>query len=65
MKGIFENLINTDIPIIIDWYSNSCGPCRLQSIILDDVKKSMGDKVKIYKLDTALWLKNEMYYLSL
>ena len=52
MKGKFEELINSEVPVIIDWYADWCGPCKTLSPILEEVKKAMGDKVKIYKLDT-------------
>lgn len=37
--------------VVVDFFANWCGPCRMMSPILEDVQKDMGEKVKIYKVD--------------
>ena len=37
--------------VVVDFFANWCGPCRIMSPILEDVQKDMGEKVKIYKVD--------------
>jgi thioredoxin 1 len=51
MKGNFSQLINSEIPVLIDFYAEWCGPCKTQAPILADVAKEIGDKVKIVKIN--------------
>lgn len=51
MGSNFHNLINTDKPILIDFFASWCGPCKMLSPILKEVKNSLGDKISILKVD--------------
>jgi len=51
MKSNFSKILNSETPIIIDFYADWCGPCKTLAPILNDVKKDLGDAVKIIKIN--------------
>lgn len=51
MKSNFSNLINSNIPVLVDFYADWCGPCKALAPILKEVKDELGDCVKIIKIN--------------
>ena len=47
----FEDLIKSPIPVLVDFTAQWCGPCKAMRPILEDVKKQLGDRVRIIKID--------------
>lgn len=47
----FNELINSDTPLLVDFSAEWCGPCKMMAPILQDVAGQMGDKVRIIKVD--------------
>jgi len=47
----FNELKNSNTPLLIDFSAEWCQPCKMMPPILKQVKQQMGDKVKIIKVD--------------
>lgn len=47
----FSEVINSDTPVLVDFYADWCGPCKMMAPILKDLKTEMGDRLNIIKVD--------------
>lgn len=41
-----------ELPCIIDFYADWCGPCRMVAPVLEELSKEYQDKINIYKVNT-------------
>ena len=46
-----EEVLNSDKPVLVDFWAAWCGPCKLLGPTIEELHKEMGDKVKIGKVN--------------
>ncbi|MEJ1222898.1 thioredoxin [Sediminicola sp. 1XM1-17] len=51
MKRSFNDIITSETPVLVDFYADWCGPCKMLAPILKEVKDELGDAIKVIKID--------------
>jgi thioredoxin 1 len=51
MAQTFSEIIQNSKPVLVDFYADWCGPCRMMKPILEDVKQKVGEDATIIKVD--------------
>jgi thioredoxin 1 len=51
MKSSFNSILKSNPIVLVDFFADWCGPCKMLAPILKEVKEELGDAVKIVKID--------------
>lgn len=47
----FSDIIKGSKPVLVDFYADWCGPCKMMAPVIQEFSREMGDKVRILKVD--------------
>lgn len=50
-KQSFNEIIQGDKPVLVDFYADWCGPCKMMAPVIDSLSREAGDRLRVLKVD--------------
>ena len=51
-KSFEAEVLNSEAPVLVDFWATWCGPCRKLGPVLDEISQDYSDKLKVVKVNT-------------
>lgn len=51
LKNFQEDVLNQEIPVLVDFFATWCGPCKMLAPVLEELNDEYGERIKIVKID--------------
>lgn len=51
VKNFKEDVLEATLPVLVDFYADWCGPCKMVAPVLEELAAEYGDKIKIVKVN--------------